>query len=418
MSVRERVWRDVETGEQRSAWQVDFVFEHADGRKERIRKTSPVNTKRGAEKYERQRRRAMLDADGGGRPGASEAAAVPVPPPPPTMREFAPRFIEYSTNNNRPSTVATKEQYLEEHLLPAFGDRRLNEIRFADVEAFKAAMRSKLAQSRHRKEAPTKWAIKKRYGPLPNTLRDKTINNILSCLRKLLNVAVEYEVLAGAPKVKLFKTIPPPFDFLDFEEAERLLKAADPEWKPILQLALKSGLRQGEILGLEWNDVDLIRGRINVRRSIWKGLEGPPKGGRARAVEVPASVVKSLETMRRGGPYVFCNEDGGRLSKGALKRPLVRALRGSGISRENGKIGWHDLRHTYASHLAMRGVSLKIIQELLGHTTLELTLRYAHLSPDVKQQAVQILDEAPPKGPEVVPPLVERVGDEWVFSDP
>jgi site-specific recombinase XerD len=64
-----------------------------------------------------------------------------------------------------------------------------------------------------------------------------------------------------------------------------------------------------------------------------------------------------------------------------MESPLRRSLQRAGISRQQGRIGWHNLRHTYASHLAMRGVPLKVIQELMGHTTIEMTERYAHLRP-------------------------------------
>ena len=75
-----------------------------------------------------------------------------------------------------------------------------------------------------------------------------------------------------------------------------------------------------------------------------------------------------------------------------MAAPLGRALRAAGITREVGQIGWHDLRHTYGSHLAMRGIPLKVIQELMGHATIEMTNRYAHLSPDTRREAVAVLD--------------------------
>jgi site-specific recombinase XerD len=78
------------------------------------------------------------------------------------------------------------------------------------------------------------------------------------------------------------------------------------------------------------------------------------------------------------------------------KHPLMRALRMAGVSRPEGCIVWHDLRHTYGSHLAMRGVAFKVIQELMGHATIEMTMRYAHLSPEARESAVQELDRPIP----------------------
>jgi hypothetical protein len=99
------------------------------------------------------------------------------------------------------------------------------------------------------------------------------------------------------------------------------------------------------------------------------------------------------------GRFVFCQEDGQPLTEGKMKQPLRRALNRAGISREEGRIGWHDLRHTYASHLAMWGVPLKVIQELMGHVTIEMTERYAHLSPDTLREAVGVLDRPLPLAP-------------------
>ena len=214
----------------------------------------------------------------------------------------------------------------------------------------------------------------------------KTINNALTVLRKLLSVAEEQRVIQQAPRVKLFTKLPKPaFDFLTFEEAERLSSAADPQWRALILVGLKSGLRQGELIGLQWADLDLQRGTLRVNRTIWRGKAGLPKGGRERAVDLPASAVDALKAHRHlRGPYVFCQDDGQPLTDGLMNTPLRRALKLAGICREQGRIGWHDLRHTYGSHLAMRGVPLKAIQELMGHATIEMTERYAHLSPETR----------------------------------
>ncbi len=114
-------------------------------------------------------------------------------------------------------------------------------------------------------------------------------------------------------------------------------------------------------------------------------------------MDLPASAMDALKGHRHlRGPYVFCQQDGQPLTDGLMKLPLQRALRAAGISREQGRIGWHDLRHTYGSHLAMRGVPLKVIQELMGHGTVKMPLRYAHLAPGARESAVQQLDRPVP----------------------
>lgn len=385
MSVRLRQWKN-KAGKVEEAWQVDFVFQHSDGRRQRVVKFSPVQTRRGAEQYERELRNALLNGTFGKEKKGEEQTL--------TLAKFVERFLTYSENNNKSSTAATKQQHLENHIIPFFGEMALDTIGPAQIEDFKAAMKKKPSAARARKQAPTKAAIRKRKDATPKTLSKKFINNVLSSLSKLLAVAEEQEVIAKASHVKLFVKVPKPdFDFLMFEEAERLVAAAEPEWRPVLLVALKTGLRQGELIGLQWNDLSLPQGLLHVRRTIWRGIEDLPKGGRERTVDLPASVVDALKAHRHiRGRFVFCQEDGQPLTPGKMKAPLRRALRAAGITREQGQIGWHDLRHTYGSHLAMRAVPLKVIQELMGHATIEMTNRYAHLSPDTRREAVSVLD--------------------------
>lgn len=393
MSVRLRKWKTKENKVQ-DAWWVDVKYQHPDGRVERIRKASPLNTRRGAEEYERQVRHALLT----GTFGKEKEQEKKGEEAPLTLAKFVPRFTTYSENNDKHSTVVTKKQHLDDHITPFFGEMVLDSIGPEQIEDFKAAMKKKPSASRARKDAPTKAAIRKRKDGEPKTLSKKFINNVLSTFSKLLAVAVEQKVIRAAPYVKPFGKLPKPgFDFLTFEEAERLIDAAEAEWRPLILVAIKAGLREGELVGLQWGDLDLQRRKLQVRRTVWRGVEDLPKGGRERTVDLPASAVETLKTHRHlRGRYVFCQDDGKPLTEGLMKWPLRRALQRASILREAGRIGWHDLRHTYASHLAMRGVPMKVIQELMGHADLSTTMRYAHLAPGARESAVQQLDQPAP----------------------
>ncbi len=384
MSVRLRKWTTKE-GKSEEAWQVDFVFQHADGRKQRVVKFSPVQTRRGAEQYERELRNALLNGTFG-KEQKSEEGVI-------TLADFTPRFLTYSENNNKHSSVVSKQQILNDHILPFFGKMALASIGPAEIEDFKAVMKKKPRRLSGHSDTASKRALRRRKEQQPKTLSLKTINNALAVLSKLLNLAKEQNVLAHTPDVKLFKVAKPDYDFLTFEEVEQLLTAASPQDVALLTTAPKTGLRQGELIGLQWPDVDLIRAKLHVKRTIWRGVEGTPKGGNTRTVDLPQSVVDALKAHRHlRGPFVFCQENGEHLTPGMMDHLLITTLKRAGITREKGTIGWHDLRHTYGSHLAMRGIPMKVIQELMGHATLDMTMRYAHLSPDTRREAVRVLD--------------------------
>jgi integrase len=122
---------------------------------------------------------------------------------------------------------------------------------------------------------------------------------------------------------------------------------------------------------------------------VSRGIIGTPKNGRSREVPLSDQALAALKSHRHlRGELVFCGETGRLLNRGECKWPLWRACQKAGLRR----VGWHALRHTFASHLAMRGVPLKAVQELLGHSTMDMTMRYAHLSPDVRRDSVRLLD--------------------------
>jgi integrase len=192
----------------------------------------------------------------------------------------------------------------------------------------------------------------------------KSGNNHLCVLRKLLNLAVEWGELSHAPRVKQLRVAHGDFQFLSFEETPRFLRAAAPEWKAFVRIALKTGLRVGELLALRWEDLDLVTGRHVVRRTLWRDQEDTPKGGRTREVPLSDDAIATLKAHRHlKGPYVFCERDGARLTHSRVKDVVPWMCSKAGLAK---RLTTHDLRHTLASHLVMRGVALKSVQELLA----------------------------------------------------
>ncbi len=115
-----------------------------------------------------------------------------------------------------------------------------------------------------------------------------------------------------------------------------------------------------------------MAGFLIVRRSLWRGQEGSPKGGHNRKVPLSDVALAALKAHRHlGGPHVFCDERGNHLTHSMLKDVVPRACSVAKLAK---RITTHGLRHTFASHLIMRGASLKAVQELLGHESIEMTL--------------------------------------------
>ncbi len=156
-------------------------------------------------------------------------------------------------------------------------------------------------------------------------------------------------------------------------------------------LGCDTGLRCGEIVALEWNDLDFKRNAIIVSRSEWRGKVTVPKGGRSRRVpmtKLPAQVLQKVRHLR--GARVLWREDGHeKLARPLLRKWLSRTQRKASL-RDNG--GLHIMRQTFCSHLAMQGVPVNAIKELAGHQDIMTTMRYMHLSPAAKDTAVQALD--------------------------
>lgn len=326
----------------------------------RIRKKSPLNTKSGAEAFEAQIRHRYIK----GEPlfGESENKEKI------TFKEFAWMWFEtYVKPSNKYSEMRGKRIILIKHLLPHFGKTPINEITNLQVEQFKA---------------------KKTQEGLTN----KSINNYLGVFRKCLSDAVEWEKLEKVPKIKRLKARPAEFDFLTPEESRQLLNHAKGIWHEMILLALKTGLRYGELRALKWEDINWDAKILTVNRTIYRGVIDSPKSNKARPVPLIREVYLMLEKRKKKNGYIFADENGKILEENKPRRALWKACESDGLRR----VGWHKLRHSFASHLVMAGASIKSVQDLLGHREIQTTMRYAHLTPEDLINAIKLLETKEP----------------------
>lgn len=212
-----------------------------------------------------------------------------------------------------------------------------------------------------------------------------TVNRMLTILKHTLRKATEWdmveeEVLKRVRKVKQIPEHNTRLRFLSQEETQALIEACASHLKPIVLVALHTGMRKGEILGLKWSQVDLRHGFI---------LLGTTKNGEHKEIPINATLRQVFESIPHGpeSEYIFVNRDGRPFK--SVDQSFTVACRRVGIQ----DFHFHDLRHTFASHLIMAGVDIITVKELLGHKTLTMTLRYAHLAPSHKVKAVKVLEE-------------------------
>ena len=270
-----------------------------------------------------------------------------------------------ATRASRKRSEKDDRSMIERHLRPAFGTLRLSNIRVSQVDAF-------VAERSH--------------------LSPKTVNNQLTLLISMLRLSVDLGWLQSVPRIKKPKVgLDSDYRYLRTDrEVTALLRAAQVEDEHVHVMyatALYTGLRAGELARLQWADLDLDRRLITVRRSY----TGPTKSGRIRRVPILDPLLPLLRAwrLRHPGNLIFTNRDGGMFGASAriFQEVLHRVLDRAGFESPmiDGKRRWHitfhGLRHTFASHWVMGGGDLFKLQKILGHSGIEMTLRYAHLAP-------------------------------------
>jgi integrase len=211
-------------------------------------------------------------------------------------------------------------------------------------------------------------------------------NKELKFLRLIFKKAMEWNYCRKNPTegVRPLKEPPGRVRFLSEAEQEKLLATCSTRLRQIVEIALNTGLRKGELLSLRWEDVDLRNQMIRVERS---------KNGERRDVPMTRRVIEILKALPRrlDSPYLFANPDG--TAPESVSTAWYNALDRSGVENFH----FHDLRHTFASNLVMGGADLRSVQTLLGHKDVSMTMRYAHLSPAHLREAISVLGSTGPR---------------------
>ncbi|HUT07479.1 MAG TPA: site-specific integrase, partial [Candidatus Latescibacteria bacterium] len=200
-----------------------------------------------------------------------------------------------------------------------------------------------------------------------------------------------------AARVKKLKEAPPRERILTEDEARRLIDAADPRFKPVLVVALGTGMRRGEILSLKWTDLDFTMGVIAIAIS---------KSGKPRKIPMSGPVAAALGAVPRHGEYVFWNpETKTRIKdvKTTFHAACARAKKNPEDEKDPGitAVRFHDLRHTAATWMLQTGTDIMTVSKILGHASIVMTQRYCHTSGESQRLAVDriggILDSTRPR---------------------
>ncbi len=275
--------------------------------------------------------------------------------------ELASDYLEYGRVQHTHRTQRVDRQRMEK-LLQAFRDRTIESITPQDLVRFLGS-------------GEWKPATRNRYRAL---------------LSKCFTLAVRNGRIKENPlqKVERFRENNARVRFLEAAEERKLRKSiADPDREPEFVLAMNTGMRRGEQFALKWSAVDLGRRQLTVEQS---------KNGERRHIPINDAALDALRSLRKrcmkvGSEYVVPATDSER--DGNYPTWFEAAV----IRAKIKNFHWHDLRHTFASRLVMAGSDIRTVQELMGHKTLTMTVRYSHLSAPHKREAVQSLSKYVPK---------------------
>jgi integrase len=286
-----------------------------------------------------------------------------------SLGDYLGRWLEATKGTVRERTWIRAEVDVRVHIDPSLGKSRLDRLSALRLQSF--------------------------YGmKLDSGLSPRTVQIIHATLHKALKQAVRWQL---NPR-NVAESVDPPkaeekeIEPLDEGHARGLLKAAEgDELEALYVLAITTGMRSGELLGLKWEDVDFRAETLRVNRTLFNGRVHPPKTSKSRrCIRLSRPALVALKNHGRTGEWVFCTGVGTPISVHNLhNRSWKPLLKKAGLPHER----FHDLRHTCATLLLTKGVHPKVVQELLGHSSISVTLdTYSHVLPNMQEKAVAAMD--------------------------
>ena len=288
-----------------------------------------------------------------------------------TLVEFAERWQQEVLSQCKRSSINAAKSHLRTHILPALGNLRLDQIGPEVQQAFVTRIAPKVAK--------------------------KTLLNVLGTLSAIMTKAKEWKYLCESVRIQSL-ALPANGEslgarFFTVDQVRAIIAAASQPWKTFFTLAAMSGLRAGELLGLQVGDLDFDHRLIHVRRSAWYGKTQSPKTAKSvRTVPMPEPLARILEEYVRGwqpnpGGYLFVTRNNRPPSSNNVVEhrlwPILDALK---IQR----CGLHAFRHTHSSMLVESGAPVSVAQAQLGHADPSITLGiYSHVIGDSQRRAVE-----------------------------
>ena len=296
-------------------------------------------------------------------------------------------FEHYAKVKVRPSSHQTYRGHINNHIKPNIGKIPLEKLTSLELQKLYKRLletdRVDRLESRHQAKG----------------LSPKTVRNIHQIISSAMKLAQDQKLIGGNPtegcalprlEHKEMQTLP-------VEQLQSFLREArDSGVFELYYLELATGLRRGELLGLKWEDIDLERGDLRVRRQIARingeVVEAPLKTKNAyRTLPLAADTIDVLKAQRRkagDSPWVFPSPTGGPISPDSVLHMLHRVLKRAGLPR----IRFHDLRHTFATLALQNGVDVKTVSGMLGHFSAGFTLdTYAHVTTASQRQAAKTM---------------------------
>ena len=284
------------------------------------------------------------------------------------FEKFAKKYLDYKKANKRRSWE--RDEISLDHLKKHFKGIPLSKITVAQIEAYKKARHGKV--------------------------KDPTINRELACLRNLFTIAKKLGDFNGknpVMEVDFFKEPKREEYILNKDEIDRLIEVAANHLKPIIILALNTGLRRSEILSLKWADIDFEKNEIFVKKT---------KSGKSLRIPMNPFLKDLLCGLEHGNDYIFYNPK----TKSWI-RNIKTAWR---TARKEAKLPksfrFHDLRHCAGTYMIQGGVDIITVKEILGHASVRTTERYLHTTTENKKRAANVLGA-------IFDPRLNRVDTSW-----